>query len=123
MKMAWSFPFVPVFALVLSPAAGGAPAISNVRHAPATPKPGVPVLVTARLAEGVTRPVLRLQAVAPGRYVRKSDPGYEKDWTDLPMRDEGKGGDEKAGDGVYTARVPASSVALGDTNTKRPGPG
>ncbi|HJZ56608.1 MAG TPA: choice-of-anchor X domain-containing protein, partial [Gemmataceae bacterium] len=83
-------------------------AISNVRHEPVTPKPGVTVLVTARLAEGVTRPVLRLQAVAPGRYVRKSDPGYEKDWTDLPMRDDGKEGDEKAGDGVYSARVPAS---------------
>ena len=96
-------------ALVLPPAAGAAAPISDVRHEPAAPKPGATVLVTARLAKGVTKPVLRIQAVAPGKYVRRSDPAYEKDWTDLPMRDDGKGGDEKAGDGVFTARVPAAT--------------
>ncbi len=83
-------------------------AITDVRHEPATPKPGVAVLVTARVGKGVTRPVLRLQAVAPGKYVRKSDPAYEKDWTDLPMRDDGKEGDARAGDGVFSVRVPAA---------------
>jgi hypothetical protein len=104
-----------VLALVPSSAAGatsadpGRPAaIRNVHHDPITPKPSVSVLVTARLAEGMTNPVLRLQAVAPGRYVRQSDLAYEKDWTDLPLRDDGKEGDERAGDGVYSARVPAS---------------
>src|SRR5262249_34395311 len=89
-RTAWSILFALVIALVLSPAGGappanrGAPApMGNVRHEPAAPKPGVTVLVTVRLPEGVTRPVLRLQAVAPGKYVRKSDPAYEKDWTDL----------------------------------------
>jgi hypothetical protein len=104
-----------LFALVPSSAAGTTPAdpdepaaISKVQHEPVTPKPNVPVLVTARLAKGVTRPILRLQAVAPGKYVRKSDPGYTKDWIDLPMCDDGKDGDERAGDGVYSVRVPAS---------------
>jgi hypothetical protein len=82
-------------------------AISNVGHEPAAPKPGVTVLVTARLAKGMTKPILKLQAVAPGEYIRKSDPAYEKDWTDLPMRDDGKDGDQKADDGVYSVRVPA----------------
>lgn len=81
---------------------------TDVRHEPAAPKPGARVLVTARLPKGTTRPVLRLQAVAPGKYVRRSDPAYEKDWAELPMRDDGKEGDEKAGDGVFTAVVPAS---------------
>ncbi len=84
------------------------PVITNVRHEPVQPKPDTPVLVTARPLDGVTKPVLKLQAVGPGKYVRKSDAEYEKDWTDLPMRDDGKEGDEKAGDGVYSVRVPAS---------------
>ena len=79
-----------------------------VSHEPLTPKPDVPVLVTARLPAGVTKVTLKLQAVAPGKYIRKSDAEYEKDWTDLPMRDDGKDGDAKAGDGVFSARVPAS---------------
>ncbi len=83
-------------------------AVTNVHHEPAQPQPNVTVLVTAWVANGATNPVLKLQAVAPGKYVRKSDAEYEKDWTDLPMRDDGKDGDEKAGDGVYSVRVPAS---------------
>ena len=81
---------------------------TGTRHEPARPKPGVTVLVTARLAEGTSKPTLKLQAVAPGKYIRKSDPDYEKEWTDLPMRDDGKEGDEKAGDRVYSVLVPAS---------------
>jgi hypothetical protein len=107
-KKAWSLLCVLVVAPVLPAAARGEPAaISDVRHQPVTPKPGGTVLVTARLAKGLTKPALRLQAVAPGKYVRQSDPAYEKDWTDLPMRDDGQEGDENAGDGVYSARVPA----------------
>src|SRR5262249_3747422 len=50
----------------------------------------------------------KLQPVAPGKYIRKGDPAYEKDWIDLPMRDDGQDGDAKAGDGVFSVRVPAS---------------
>lgn len=81
--------------------------IKKAHHEPAAPKPDTAVLVTARLAKGVTKPVLQIQAVAPGKYTRKSDAAYEKDWTDLPMHDDGKEGDAKAGDGVYSVRVPA----------------
>ena len=82
--------------------------ISDVKHEPLSPEPGVPVLVTAKLAEGFAKPVLKVQAVAPGKYVRKSDAEYEKDWTELPMHDDGKDGDAKANDGVFSVRVPAS---------------
>ncbi|MBY0231235.1 MAG: CotH kinase family protein [Gemmataceae bacterium] len=74
----------------------GAPA--DVRHEPARPKPGEKVVVSARLPKGTTRPVLKLQAVAPGKYLRRSDPAYGKEWADLPMS-EGK-------DGVWSAAVP-----------------
>lgn len=83
-------------------------ALPPARHEPVSPKPGKPVLVTARLAPGTIKAVLKLQAVAPGQYVRKSDPAYEKEWIELPMRDDGEEGDAKAGDGVFSVRVPSS---------------
>jgi len=92
----------------LKPAPAKSAVNNNVRHEPLAPKPAVDVLVTARLPEGTTKATLKLQAVAPGKYVRKSDAEYEKDWTDLPMRDDGKEGDAKAGDGVFSVRVPAA---------------
>ena len=101
-------PEPPVPAPVKAAEPVAAVAVSPVRHEPLQPKPGVPVLVTARLPLGASKITLKVQAVAPGKYVRKSDPEYEKDWTDLPMRDDGKDGDEKAGDGVFSARVPAA---------------
>src|SRR5262249_12578805 len=85
-----------LIALVVSPAARAA--ISDVRHGPAAPKPGDAVVVTARVGKGLTTPVLKIQAAAPGEYIRTSDAAYEREWVDVPMRDEGKG--------VYTARVP-----------------
>ena len=90
------------FAAGLAFLAGFSPAaIQHVRHEPVQPKPGVPVLVTARLPAGTTKATLKMQAVAPGTYVRKSDPVYEKEWIDLPMRDDGRGRDlqrPRAGD-------------------------
>lgn len=83
-------------------------AIREVRHVPSQPKPDDTVLVTARMPDGTVKATLKLQAVAPGKYVRKSDPAYEKDWTDLPMRDDGMEGDTKAGDGVFSVRVAAT---------------
>jgi hypothetical protein len=110
-----SLVFALVIVGVLSSAMGSTPAaageaapISNVRHEPLAPKPNMTVLVTARLERGLSKPVLKVQAVAPGKYVRKSDAGYEKDWTDLPMRDDGNEGDIQPGDGIYSVRVPAS---------------
>ena len=45
----------------------------EVRHEPAAPKPGAPVLVTARLPAGVKEPILETQAVAPGNYTLYED--------------------------------------------------
>src|SRR4051812_46690828 len=57
--------------------------ISQVAHDPGQPRPDAPVLVTARYPAGGAQVTLRVQAVAPGKYVRKSDPAYEKDWAEL----------------------------------------
>src|SRR5688500_20234523 len=81
----------------------------DVRHEPASPKPGATVLVTARLPAGVTKPVLETQAVAPGKYIRLGDPEYKLPWTRLPLRDDGQEGDVAARDGVYSARVPGTA--------------
>ncbi len=90
----------PILALVLLQ--------GDVRHEPAAPKPGAPVLVTARLPAGATRPFLETQAVAPGKYIRLGDPEYKGPWTRLPLRDDGQEGDVAARDGVYSVRVPGA---------------
>src|SRR5262245_20723521 len=82
--------------------------IRKIHHEPARPKPGESVLITAKLSDGATGVKLKIQAIAPGKYVRKSDPGYETGWTDFSMRDDGRDGDKEAGDGVFTVRVPES---------------
>src|SRR5438045_1181252 len=96
------------FVIVAGLSAQDPTAIRHVRHQPMQPKPDVMVLITARMPAGTTTATLKLQAVAPGKYVRKSDPAYEMDWTDLPMRDDGQEGDATAGDGVFSVRVPAT---------------
>lgn len=102
--MRWRF--LLLFVAVSAAASPGAE--TAVRHEPGRPKPGEAVLVTASAPAGAATVVLKLQAVGPGKYVRKTDPAYEKDWADLPMRDDGRDGDATAGDGVYSARVPAT---------------
>ncbi len=91
--------------LLVMPVIAADPTVADVKHAPVTPKPDETVLVTARVT-GASKVTLKLQAVAPGKYIRKADAEYEKDWTDLPMHDDGKDGDEKGADGVFSARVP-----------------
>jgi len=100
--------FLATIIVVAGMSAQGPAAIREVHHEPVQPKPDVAVLVTARVPAGTAKATLKLQAVAPGKYVRKSDPAYEKDWADLAMRDDGQDGDAKAGDGVFSVRVPAS---------------
>jgi hypothetical protein len=73
------------------------PAIHAVTHTPAVPAAGQPVVVTARVSDpdSVTNCLL-LFRVDPS-------PGY----VTYPMLDDGTGGDDVAGDGVYSARLPA----------------
>jgi hypothetical protein len=100
--------YIDVGLVELKQVAKKPPTVYDVHHQPVHPKPDQTVLVAARLPKDTTKATLKLQAVAPGKYVRKSDPEYKKDWTDLPMRDDGQDGDAKAGDGVFSVRVPAT---------------
>ena len=86
------------------------PSISAIGHAPLQPKPAELVRLAARIvaAGGVKGVTLHYQVVDPGKYIRKSDAAFEKDWTSVPMRDEGKDGDTRAGDGVFSAQLPAT---------------
>ena len=86
------------------------PSISAIGHAPAQPKAGEPVRVAARVVAlgGVKGVTLLYQVVEPGKYLRKTDEEYEKAWTPVPMRDDGKDGDPKAGDSVFSAVLPAT---------------
>ena len=68
-----------VSAPALSAEATRPAAVSDVRHQPVTPQPDVPMLVPIRVAEAVTKPALKIQAVAPGKHIPESDAEYEKD--------------------------------------------
>lgn len=86
------------------------PNIRKVDHTPASPTAGQEVLITAEIDDrnDVTSASLLYQVVNPGGYIRKTDPAYTTTWTTVPMNDAGTGGDAVAGDGIYTAAVPAS---------------
>lgn len=85
------------------------PSIGDVRHDPASPKAGQTVTVTARVKapNGVRSVIMRLQAVDPGAYMRKSDAAFRTNWVTMEMRDDGQLGDGRSGDGIFTAVVPA----------------
>jgi hypothetical protein len=84
------------------------PAIRQVGHSPEMPAGGQEVLVTAKVTDpdGVGSVILSYQLVDPGDYIRKSDAAYETTWINLPMRDDGNGGDALANDDVFTAIMP-----------------
>ncbi len=85
------------------------PHFHDVWHAPGQPQPGEPVTIRARITDpdGVADVTLSYQLVDPGNYIRLTDASYETQWTDLPMRDDGTGGDAVAGDSIFTAVLPA----------------
>ncbi|MDB6040800.1 MAG: wapA 2, partial [Verrucomicrobiales bacterium] len=81
----------------LSPNAG--PAIYDVTHLPVLPRANEPVVVSCRVSDpdGI--------AAATLRY--RTDPATTI--TSIAMRDDGSGGDAIAGDGIYSATIPAKS--------------
>ena len=105
------------------------PQIRQVTTAPRQPPSGQPFLVTAKITDpnGVAAVQLHYQVVAPGDYIPAHlplaysrllsdasqplpvNPEFEaaENWQKLAMRDDGREGDADAGDGVYSARVPA----------------
>jgi len=84
------------------------PQIRQVNHSPIQPTGGMPELITAKITDpdGVPQVTLTYQAVAPGRYLRKTDAAYRTNWTPVPMRDDGTGGDLVADDGVFSVTLP-----------------
>lgn len=95
---------------LLDKAGSAPPAIRGVSHTPEMPAADVPVVVTATVTDpdGVGSVVLRYQSVNPGAYIRKTDAAFNAsaNWTDLPMLDDGTGGDAMAGDSIFTVTIP-----------------
>lgn len=87
------------------------PAIRQVSHEPRQPRGAESVLVSAKVTDpqGVAAVNLSYQVVEPGAYIELADPEFETRWVSIPMRDDGTGGDARAGDDVYTAMVPADA--------------
>jgi hypothetical protein len=85
-----------------------APALLEVRHTPAAPRSNQPVILTAVAEPGLANVTLEYQCVEPGAYTRRSDPAFHQGWTQLPMNDEGRDGDQSARDGIFSATVPAN---------------
>lgn len=86
------------------------PAVEAVAHMPQQPHSGEAVTVTVRVAEAraYVSAELFLQIVEPGSYVRKSDPAYEQNWQEFVLHDDGRAGDARAQDGIYSAVVPGA---------------
>lgn len=86
------------------------PLIDSVNHRPISPRTAEPITITARISDsdGISAVKLEYQLVDPGVYVRLTDPKYAQDWTAVPMKDDGTGGDAVAADGVYSALLDAS---------------
>ncbi|MDE0596486.1 MAG: lamin tail domain-containing protein [Roseibacillus sp.] len=75
------------------------PLIEEVSHHPAVPGPNDLVLVRARITDDISSPNAvvhhRISSLTPGNFLPTA------------MRDDGLGGDERAGDGIHTALLPA----------------
>jgi lysophospholipase L1-like esterase len=56
--------------------------------------------------------LFRVRRTSPGGAVRLAvRPYLEHDWSDVPMHDDGRAGDERAGDGIWSCLVPAGPGA------------
>ena len=86
------------------------PQTRQVQHSPEQPRSGEPVRITVKATDpdGVKGVKLFYQVVEPGNYIELTDPAYATDWVELPMRDDGTGGDALPGDDVYTVELPGT---------------
>ena len=76
-----------------------APQVDGLMHSPAVPTPGQTVRVTARVTSSLPSPLVLL-------WHRPDNNTGSGDWSSKTMYDDGlSGGDERAGDGVYTAEL------------------
>jgi Lamin Tail Domain/CotH kinase protein/Concanavalin A-like lectin/glucanases superfamily/Bacterial Ig domain len=110
-------------------AANSPPAVRNINHSPDSPLSTQPILVTARIddPDGVGPVTVSYQLCAPGAFIPSTlpftaaqltanpfavlaaNPAFElpANWTTIPMVDDGSIDEDIAGDGIYTARIPA----------------
>jgi len=86
------------------------PHIRQVRHAPEQPKSGDVVTITAKVTDpdGVDRVTLLYQLVNPGNYFSREHRRLYKNWIPVDMHDDGRNGDLRAGDDIYTVQLPES---------------
>ena len=75
----------------------GVPVLSDLTHSPAVPRPGVDVTITVRV-DSPAPPRVRLKHRADFNSTSAELP-----WLTTVMVDDGTGGDQRAGDAVYTA--------------------
>ena len=80
------------------------PTVDQLAHSPVVPTSTQTVVVTARVASAAGAPTVEL--------VRRVDTvAGNAAWTTQPMADNGAGGDAVAGDGIFSATVPAQTDA------------
>ncbi len=86
------------------------PIVDQVAHGPLVPHAGQPLAIGARVraTSGLKSVTLEYQIVDPGAYIRRNDEAYDKNWTPVPMHDDGKDGDARANDSIFTAVLPGS---------------
>jgi hypothetical protein len=90
----------------LAPAASAMAAADwcrDVTHAPAQPRSGQPVTITAK-ASAAAAVAVSYQLLEPGHYIELADPEYAKNWVDVPMKRTGPVAD---GLSAYTVTLPA----------------
>jgi hypothetical protein len=75
------------------------PQVDRLLHSPAVPAPGQVVRVTAVVASPQAFPTVQL-------FHRPDNVTGNAAWANKPMFDDGSNGDERAGDGIYTAQLP-----------------
>lgn len=107
------------------------PQLRQVSHTPRQPDTGEPIAITAKATDpqGIGELRLLYQIVLPGAYIPArfprtvsqvlADPGGERpvnpdfedpaNWTTVTMIDDGSDGDATAGDGTFTAMIPAQA--------------
>lgn len=87
-----------------------APRMRQLKQSVQQPQSGEDVVISIKATDpdGVQNVVLEYQLVDPGSYIRLSDAAYDANWTSVVMTDDGLGGDQVAGDDVYSATLPGS---------------
>jgi len=110
------------------------PQIRQVTHSPTRPRDGEVVVVTAKVTdpEGVKSVKLHYQVVVPGGYVPaflpvphdtllaapetlpEPNPAFEdpRNWVEVPMTDDGRRGDVRANDAIYTVVLPGQGARV-----------